>query len=325
MLLVQFIPAFKARFLAYGKTAEPVAPGYKDKKAPPDTTPASLFLDKVARLKLPRSWFAHFYVACVVCNLFWGWQIATHGSVYRLFSSWVAAEKEWKEGDKPVVGGQTVYQVVVCWMLLLIQGSRRLYECIYVSKSGTSKMWVGHYFLGIGYYVVMSIAVWVEGTGLHYPLSCCAINRADHDGPLVAIDKFDFTISSVHSLIGPPSAKSFFGILLFILASGMQHDCHTYLASLKKYTLPAHPAFDLIVCPHYFAECVIYLALAIMSAPRGRGVVLNTTMVTGLLFVGSCLGCSSLMSREWYEGKFGRHTVEREFLSFSLSLFVYPY
>lgn len=97
----------------------------------------------------------------------------------------------------------------------------------------------------------------------------------------------------------------------------MQHDCHAYLASLKKYTLPAHPAFDMIVCPHYFAECVIYLALAIMSAPRGRGVVLNTTMVTGLLFVGSCLGCSSLMSREWYEGKFGRHTVEREFLFLS--------
>lgn len=113
--------------------------------------------------------------------------------------------------------------------------------------------------------------------------------------------------------------KSFFGFLLFILASGMQHDCHVYLASLKKYTLPAHSVFETLVCPHYFAECIIYLALAIMSAPRGRGVVLNTTMVTGLLFVGSCLGCSSLMSREWYENKFGRHTMEREFFCFLFS------
>lgn len=99
----------------------------------------------------------------------------------------------------------------------------------------------------------------------------------------------------------------------------MQHDCHVYLASLKKYTLPAHSVFETLVCPHYFAECIIYLALAIMSAPRGRGVVLNTTMVTGLLFVGSCLGCSSLMSREWYENKFGRHTMEREFFCFLFS------
>lgn len=51
----------------------------------------------------------------------------------------------------------------------MIQGSRRLYECVYISKPGTSKMWIGHYLLGIGYYVVMSVAVWVEGTGLHPP------------------------------------------------------------------------------------------------------------------------------------------------------------
>lgn len=64
------------------------------------------------------------------------------------------------------MGGQTVHQVVVVWVLLLIQGSRRLYECVYILKPGKSRMWVGHYLLGIAFYVGMSVAIWVEGTGL---------------------------------------------------------------------------------------------------------------------------------------------------------------
>lgn len=148
---------------------------------------------------------------------------------------------------------------------------------------------------------------------------CLIADSADHTDITAAIDKFTFTPLSVYNLIGPPSAKSFFGIILFILASGVQHDCHVYLASLKKYTLPVHGTFEYLVCPHYFAECLIYLALAILSAPRGRGAVLNSTLVTGLVFVGVNLGCTSLLSREWYEDKFGRHSVERK--SPSLSLF----
>jgi 3-oxo-5-alpha-steroid 4-dehydrogenase 3 / polyprenol reductase len=115
----------------------------------------------------------------------------------------------------------------------------------------------------------------------------------------------------VYNLIGPPSAKSFFGVLLFIFGSGLQHDCHAYLASLEKYTLPVHAAFDMLVCPHYFAECLIYLSLAIISAPSGHGPV-NITMMTVLVFVGVNLGVTSMISREWYEAKFGKKAVERE-------------
>lgn len=43
-------------------------------------------------------------------------------------------------------------------------------------------MWIGHYLLGIGYYVVMSVAVWVEGTGLHPTPGGHLIGKADRDG-----------------------------------------------------------------------------------------------------------------------------------------------
>ena len=96
---------------------------------------------------------------------------------------------------------------------------------------------------------------------------------------------------------------------IFLLASGVQHDCHAYLASLPKYTLPAHPYFQSIVCPHYTAECVIYASMAILAAPRGAWV--NRTLLSVLAFVSVNLGITASTSKNWYAKKFGKETVER--------------
>ena len=98
-------------------------------------------------------------------------------------------------------------------------------------------------------------------------------------------------------------------IPLFILASGIQHDCHTYLAALPKYTLPMHPLFQVLICPHYTAECVIYLSLAVLSAPKGA--VVNKTMFAALIFVSTNLAVTASMSKEWYERKFGKESVRK--------------
>jgi 3-oxo-5-alpha-steroid 4-dehydrogenase 3 len=108
-----------------------------------------------------------------------------------------------------------------------------------------------------------------------------------------------------------PSFKSLIGIPIFIMASGLQFDCHGYLASLEKYSLPEHPAFERIVCPHYLAECLVYFALAVLGAPKG--VVINWTLWTALVFVGINLGVASKMNRDWYEKKFGKEALKREY------------
>jgi 3-oxo-5-alpha-steroid 4-dehydrogenase 3 len=95
---------------------------------------------------------------------------------------------------------------------------------------------------------------------------------------------------------------------IFLCASGIQHDCHTYLASLKKYTLPVHPAFLSIVCPHYTAECMIYVCLTFMAAPKGQ--IVNKTVLSGLIFVVVNLGVSAGISKDWYIGKFGKENVQ---------------
>jgi 3-oxo-5-alpha-steroid 4-dehydrogenase 3 len=110
---------------------------------------------------------------------------------------------------------------------------------------------------------------------------------------------FDFS----HLTIEPPSLRTFVGCLIFILASGVQHDCHGYLASLKKYSVPEHPVFQRLVCPHYFVECLIYFAISIVAAPAGA--ILNWTVVCALILVAGNLGVTADGTREWYVQKFG--------------------
>lgn len=60
----------------------------------------------------------------------------------------------------------SVSQVMVCWALMMVQGVRRLRECLVFSKPSSSRMWFVHWLLGIAFYLATGIAIWIEGTGL---------------------------------------------------------------------------------------------------------------------------------------------------------------
>lgn len=105
-----------------------------------------------------------------------------------------------------------------------------------------------------------------------------------------------------------PSLKTAIGVPLFLFASALQSDCHRHLASLKKYSLPQRGPFKQIIAPHYTAECLIYVAIAIVAAPQGQA--LNKTVLTGLGFVVSNLGVTADSTKKWYVEKFGAKDVE---------------
>jgi len=104
-----------------------------------------------------------------------------------------------------------------------------------------------------------------------------------------------------------PSVRTFLCLPVFLLASGVQHDCHHYLSSLKKYTLPTHPLFQWVICPHYTAECAIYLSLSILAAPPGE--FINKTVLSGMSFVVINLGVTADNTKQWYRVKFGEESV----------------
>ncbi|KAI9844196.1 MAG: hypothetical protein M1838_002299, partial [Thelocarpon superellum] len=220
-------------------------------------------------------WFIHFYIVSVSLSLFWALQYIYLGRTLQGIYGM-------RHGRRADAGpGMDLHQVVLTWLLMTFQGARRLSECIAFGRPSQSKMWVVHWLLGIGFYIAMSMAVWVEGF------------------PALLATRPSLDIIS----IGVPSLRTVLCLPLFLLASGMQHDCHAYLASLPRYTLPQHPLFASVICPHYTAECGIYLSLALLAAPQGA--LVNRTVFMALIFVAANLGVTAEISRDWYRKQFG--------------------
>ncbi|KAL3425990.1 3-oxo-5-alpha-steroid 4-dehydrogenase [Phlyctema vagabunda] len=267
------IEPVKKSMADYGSRAEPADPSIDE--TPQKGIPA--LLQYVASYQVPHSWFVHYYFASVASSLFWGWQILVHGIAFRVLASYSHGSTS---------GGMSVNQVFLTWFFMTVQGARRLYEDITLSKPSQSKMWIGLWLLGIAYYLAVGISVWVEGIPAL-------------DVPETPLQLLRFSKASM---------KTSLAIGLFAIGSGIQHECHVHLAGLKKYTLPQHRFFKKIVCPHYTSECLIYIALAIMAAPKGQ--YLNKTMVSGLIFVIANLAATADSSRKWYIKKFGAENLQ---------------
>lgn len=93
----------------------------------------------------------------------------------------------------------------------------------------------------------------------------------------------------------------------FLLAWVNQYRCHKHLAGLKKYSLPEAGMFRHYVCPHYTCECLLYLSMAVATAPGGAWC--NKTLLCALIFITVNLGVTASGSREWYAQKFGASSV----------------
>ncbi|KAK0872271.1 hypothetical protein LTS02_001460 [Friedmanniomyces endolithicus] len=325
VLLVALIPPFRTRFLAYGARTFPFngSSSAKKEKAgvakPQNKSTLIAILDRLADLTVPHSWFTSFYVVCVGWSLVWASQLLTQGPLFWLVAAYATAD---------CAATMTARQVAVAWAMLLVQGSRRLYESLEFAKPSKSKMWFVHWMLGIGFYTGTGMAVytWVLSKLSH------GEGRDAYSIP-AAVQAHTFSLDDI--AVTGPDLRTFASVLLFILASGIQHDCHTYLASLKskpatppatksvhlskngegdsleaaQYKLPDHPAFAYLIAPHYTAECLIYLSLTMVAAPQGSAWV-NRTLACALVFVVVNLGATADVTREWYRGRFGEAAVK---------------
>lgn len=275
IIVLYAIPTLRERFLIYGPRN---APAGIMRRSQGKQGWHERLLDYIASIKVPHGWFKHFYLLSVASSMVWLQQLYTRGHLLREVVSATSTDRPSMSFD----------QLVLCWTLLAIQGSRRLYECITLDKPSLSRMWLGHYLLGLVYYLSMGVAVWIEG--------------------LPALKSTDVPLGNTS--ISPPSISTFIFLPVFLLASGIQHDTHVYLNSLRKYSLPSHPIFGNIISPHYTAECAIYLSLAFLAAPKGQ--LVNRTLLAALTFVVIELGVSADISKKWYTETFGAQSVENK-------------
>ena len=161
------MPDLRSRFLKYGLRATPADTPQGEVTKPSSTERSSkgllvTFLDKMGRIQVPHGYFKHFYVVSVLSSVFWGMQILSQGSVLKTLASMTDS------GGSTMSMSMSIDQIILMWTLLLLQGIRRLGESIYVTKTSTSSMWFLHYLLGVGFYLIMGISVWIEGAS-RYP------------------------------------------------------------------------------------------------------------------------------------------------------------
>ncbi|CAI6333826.1 unnamed protein product [Periconia digitata] len=253
ILGLQFVPDLRRRFLVYGQRYSPAGNTPRQPDQVKQPTPLDRTLDLAASIQVPHNYFTHFYIVSVTSSLFWGWRLQL-----------------WK------VGG--VLQVA--WMLMLLQGVRRLLESRKYTSSSQSKMWVGHWVLGWLYYLSVNASIWVE---------------------LEPANKLNYF-----------GSKAFVIVPAILTAHYLQHTYHAYLYKLRQqntgYQLPSHPLFPNLVCPHYTCEIAIYTLQSFLTAPKGS--LLNWTMVTGIIFVIVNLGVTADATKKWYAEKFGESKVQ---------------
>jgi 3-oxo-5-alpha-steroid 4-dehydrogenase 3 / polyprenol reductase len=260
---------------------------------------ADFFTTITAYGQVPHSWFMHFYVVSVCGSVFWAWQLASSGHVLKYIATAQARSQAASES-------MSMQQVVIAWSLVSMQGTRRLYEYLAITNPSTSQMWIVHWLLGSAYYVGLGVALWVEGSGKlcgsFLPRTRPYTHSSDRSKESIlqymATKSIKFEALSLVELAST---------LLFLLMWSMQYRCHKYLASLKKYSLPDEGLFRFLICPHYTCECVLYLSLAVLAAPRGR--LCNQTVLCAWVFVTINLGVTASGTQKWYVERFGTELV----------------
>ena len=286
MCVVYIVPALHSRLLQYGARKSYTVGRTRLKLVvddrPPYMTPIlSSFFDRIEALQVPHGWFFHFYVVSTAMLLFWLQQAYNSGTALMFITSL----------ESPRTMPMTSAQLMTVWVLMSLQSIRRLSESLFLSKASNTTMWIGHYVMGLAFYVAVNISLWIEGIPLRLP-------RAEWYDLRGAFQRTE------------TSWKTYVCLLTFLFASVVQHRAHVYLSDLKKYSLPTRFPFNRVVSPHYTAECVIYLSLAVLAAPPGH--ISNRSLSSALVFVVMNLGISADTTRSWMLQEFPERSTDIE-------------
>lgn len=177
---------------------------------------------------------------------------------------------------------------VLLLLLCLLQAARRLYESCYISTySASARLHWATYLLGMLHYTFFPLSVATE-----VPLT-----RFDSAGARAAL-----------YVLAP------LGLALFVVASAAQQRHHVLLAALRlrpagappaQYSIPRGGWFELVSCPHYLCEVLIYLSLALIPGGRMPALWLQFVWVA----VNQVLTADR--THQWYLRKFSDYPKQR--------------
>ncbi|KAF9163561.1 hypothetical protein DFQ26_002410 [Actinomortierella ambigua] len=319
-LLAGTLPFLKKSILDYGKLNE--KPTEHQHNTPNEQSLSDRLALALRSLTVPKYWFAHFYVWASL------WMAYLTVDLYYLCRS--PGDDAQTLFDRPwsfllllqhfgvSVGVQPLSINTVPWFLLglnFLHVLRRWYESWYVERpSPTARMHVGHYLIGITFYIAVPPALWID-----------AVEHPERVIPLWSL---------------PPGRALMVGVgtVLFFWAYYHQFACHCILASLRPksqprpqqdavaaakkdddspttksvYRVPHGDWFNYFVCPHYVAEMLIYVAYYIIASASLNSPQGSTTLLIVLGWVISNLGVVARETAAWYRAKFGDQWTSKD-------------
>ncbi|KAG5519377.1 hypothetical protein PMAC_002003 [Pneumocystis sp. 'macacae'] len=254
LLIARMNPLTK-RWMCYGKTLD-------------ESNRHAFYRRSIFDYTVPKKWFIHFYVVSTISNCFWIVQICRcrfygNCSLITYFS---------------LDTMQSLYEVYVCVLFMSVHGVRRLYESVFIQKHSNARMWIGHYFLGMTYYLFCGLGMWCEGGG-NLQNSEQTFNGLEHISKAVTV---------------------FLSVLVYIFFSWIQHSTHISLSRLRldpnasRYSLPTSGLFKYLMCPHYISEIGIYFSFVLATH------IQNKTIFIIFIWVIVILTISASETYRWY-------------------------
>lgn len=166
IVLLHALPrSLRDQLMEYGARADNSSPGDKASAKDDKTAIEKILHGMIKVSRVPHSWFWHFYVLSVASSVFWVWQFLSRGTVLKFIVERQVALVETTTVATEADRAANLGRLFVAWTMMAMQGSRRLYECMFVLKPGKSGMLVAHWALGLLFYAFIGVALWVENSG----------------------------------------------------------------------------------------------------------------------------------------------------------------
>ncbi|XP_021251298.1 polyprenol reductase [Numida meleagris] len=242
------------------------------------------------RLQVPKRWFTHFYVVSILWNGFLLMRLfqaeflgASLPPWIQIFHSAFGRELQNQNTDSER------FSALLVLLLLWLHSFQRLAECLYTSVFSNGVIHIVQYCFGLGYYVAVGSTV------------LCQVPTNVRKGKELSVQIFWYHV---------------IGIVMYIWASLHQHRCLVILANLRKsksgkvlslsHSIPFGDWFERVSCPHYFAELLIYISMAITFGFH------NVTWWFVVMYVFFNQTLAAVLCHEFYQEKFTSYPKHRK-------------
>ncbi|XP_073673025.1 polyprenal reductase [Garra rufa] len=187
--------------------------------------------------------------------------------------------------------------ILLLQVLLWVHSIRRLSECLFVSVFSNGVIHVVQYAFGLSYYVLLGLTVLCINASLPQLGSVPLFNQL-----------------TWHHVIGT---------LIFIWASLLQNRSLSLLAKMRTdssgkvetlaHKMPSGGWFELVSCPHYLAELLIYVAMSVCCG------CVSLTWWLVVLYVLCNQALAAQLCHDYYKSKFETYPRQRKaFIPFVL-------